>query len=210
MWLDELAVGPAVPFDFGACFKKGIAKACQAQVSLSGSEPWRFTTSDGVAWINYERAPGTTYLQWASECQAAADAAQENALRFFDEAAPITESMFDGILRRPAIPASHIVDIKVDIIPAGVSIQDFVVNDLLAGRCGLSSDLAGIAAMAAKNVKPASEPVLSIAGEKGTAAEFAEALQAIRAKNPQPVQETPRGLLCMPETFDHRLGTWRA
>lgn len=77
-----------------------------------------------------------------------------------------------------------------------------------AGPALTFGDFCGITAMATKNAQPAPEPILSIAGEQGTAAEFAAALQLVKARAAAPVKETPRGLLCMPETFDHRLGAW--
>jgi hypothetical protein len=77
-------------------------------------------------------------------------------------------------------------------------------NDLLGI---VESDEPGIAAMAAKAVQPTPEPVLSLGGEQGTAAEFAQALQAIRAKSAPPVKETPRGLMTV-AAMDHRLGRW--
>lgn len=70
-----------------------------------------------------------------------------------------------------------------------------------------NSDAPGIAAMAAKRVQPAPEPVLSLAGEQGTAAEFAQALQLVRAKNAPVIKEAPRGLLTV-AAMDHRLGRW--
>jgi hypothetical protein len=125
------------------------------------------------------------------------------------EAAPFTESMCDGIVRKPAIPVSYLVDIKVDLVSSGITIQDFVADDLLKGVYDRPSDLPGIAAMAAKSVKAAPEPVVSLRGEPVFADELAEALEIIRArKAPPDAKEAPRGLLCMPETFDHRLGAW--
>lgn len=70
-----------------------------------------------------------------------------------------------------------------------------------------ASDLPGIAAMAAKNVQPLPEPVVSILGEQVAESELREALALIRAKSVAPVKETPRGLLCVRD-FDHRLGVW--
>lgn len=70
-----------------------------------------------------------------------------------------------------------------------------------------ASDLPGIAAMAAKNVQPAPEPVLCVAGEQVTEREIAEALALLRGKNAPAVKETPRGLLTV-APMDHRLGRW--
>ncbi len=73
----------------------------------------------------------------------------------------------------------------------------------------LPSDEPGIAAMAAKNVQPTPDPVVSISGEQVTESEIAQALQLLRGQNAPAVKETPRGLLCVREGFDHRLGAWR-
>jgi hypothetical protein len=69
------------------------------------------------------------------------------------------------------------------------------------------SDRPGITALAAKNAKPAPEPVLSIGGSEFDTAELLEALQIVRARKSAPVKETPRGLMVVRD-FDHRLGLW--
>jgi len=75
----------------------------------------------------------------------------------------------------------------------------------------LDSDRPGISAMAAKNAKPAPEPVFSVegaqTGEFFSNDELLEALSLIRAKRAPAVKETPRGLMVVRE-FDHRLGLW--
>jgi hypothetical protein len=87
-----------------------------------------------------------------------------------------------------------------DLAPAHSGIYAGYANYIRA------SDITGICAMVkAKLAKPAPEPVLSLAGEQGTAAEFAQALQLVRAKNAPPVKETPRGLMTV-AAMDHRLG----
>ena len=71
------------------------------------------------------------------------------------------------------------------------------------------SDFPGIAAdIAAKSVQPTPEPVLSIGGEQVTESEITRALALLRGQNAPAVKETPRGLLCVREGFDHRLGAW--
>jgi hypothetical protein len=69
------------------------------------------------------------------------------------------------------------------------------------------NDRPGIAAMAAKNVQPTPEPVLSVGGEQVTEREIAQALALLRGQNAPAVKETPRGLLTV-AAMDHRLGRW--
>lgn len=72
------------------------------------------------------------------------------------------------------------------------------------------SDAPGIASAAlkaAKNAKPAPEPVLSIGGSEFDTAELLEALNIVRARKSPPVKETPRGLMTV-APIDHRCGRW--
>jgi hypothetical protein len=69
------------------------------------------------------------------------------------------------------------------------------------------SDRPGITALAAKNAKPAPEPVLSIGGSEFDSAELLEALNIVRARKSAPVKETPRGLMVV-APIDHRCGRW--
>lgn len=111
------------------------------------------------------------------------------------------------------------LSMEVEVTPAtpeqrAVRIADTVTVTLsplsIAGEFDRVSDLPGIAAMkakAAKSVKPAPEPILSIGGSEFDAAELLEALQHVRARKAVPVKETPRGLMVVRE-LDHRLGLW--
>jgi hypothetical protein len=78
------------------------------------------------------------------------------------------------------------------------------------GNCAMLSDAPGIASAAlkaAKNAKPAPEPVLSIGGSEFDTAELLEALQIVRARKSALVKETPRGLMTV-APIDHRCGRW--
>jgi hypothetical protein len=158
------------------------------------------------------RCSGKTIAQWCKR--------GEYEHMWLDEAAEITLPTWLSLEAKPASSEqraarmSGIMTVTIDLPSASPANRRSAIRtdenlaDLLSNI--RSSDAPGIAAMAAKSaksVKPTPEPILSIAGEQGTAAEFAEALLAIRAKNAPPVKEAPRGLMVVAD-MDHRLGLW--
>lgn len=162
---------------------------------------WRFTHTDGTLFTKADPARGENYGVWAMKCAEEAERARFAAFQ--------NPCLLKG-------------DFKIDVAPA--SAEERAARK--AGRITLTwqddpfwsggyvegvqaSDRPGIAAMAAQNVQPTPEPVLSIAGEQVSEREIAQALQLLRGQSAPAVKETPRGLMCVRD-FDHRLGSWGA
>lgn len=204
------------PHPAGAEMLGDISKLQAHPFGFTGSgmdREWRFTHTDGTQFFKNDAAAGESYGAWAMKC---AEEAERNraAMRFFVGTAPVIETDWGSIQVAPASPekrrarASDLVKITTNVVSGShdwwADWQRRVANELLGI---VESDEPGIAAMAAKNVQPAPEPVLSIAGEQVTERELAQALQLLRGQSAPVGKETPRGLMVVRE-FDHRLGAW--